>query len=128
MTLWTRGHMRSQHNLKLLNCPYHNACGHQTCQGGFIPLGTPTHKLMIFWSHGLERSRDKLNTFYSICRRPMSTKQGKAMACHERLQPWKSHDLTLVTWQTDEIISQFSQNLAGFRMLTPKLTPISCSF
>ena len=38
-----------------------------------------------------------LGVIIFICNRPMATKLGKVVTYRERLQPFKSHDLTLVT-------------------------------
>ena len=44
------------------------------------------------------RSRDKVDTLYSTCRRPMDTKLGKVLTCREKLPPLKPQDL-LIMWQ-----------------------------
>ena len=72
---------------------------------------------LTFWSRGLVRSRDKLNSlilhYHSIT---MTTKLGRMVAHLDGLLPIKSHDSLMtwscdITWQAKTIISPLRQSL-----------------
>ena len=74
---------------------------------------------LVMWSCGVKRL---IEYHILICRRPMAFKHGIKLGCEaismklgqlknypKKLQPLKLHDLTLVTWQIDKIISPLFQ-------------------
>ena len=72
--------MRSRAKLKSSNLPYDNAYCHQTCKDGDIPPGALNQKVMMLWSRGLVRSRNKLNTFMKHCDHRVSENVPSIMA------------------------------------------------
>ena len=98
--------MRSRDVLKLLNFHYHYVYGHQTCQCSDIAPGAPTHKVIwsfVIWFCDLVKSREKLNTFYLHLQKiygHQTNESGDLL-----WQPLKSHDLKLITWWIEKIMS-----------------------
>ena len=74
---------------------------------GLLPI--KSHNPINMWSHEVTWQIKCV----SIFSRSMTIKLGKMVIWHERLQDLKLHDLTLVMWQIDKIISPFSQDLYG---------------
>ena len=50
-TVCSRGLARSPDKLKALYLYYHYVYGHQSCQDGNLPRGTPTHKVTWLFEH-----------------------------------------------------------------------------
>ena len=71
-----------------------------------------SHSVILSFSHVVfVMSRDKLIHLICICKRPISTKLGKVVAYHTRLQSLKSRDIMLVTIKIAKTISPLSQDL-----------------
>lgn len=130
--------MRSSAQLRSSNLTHDNIYGHGTCEGGDMPLGAPTHKLIWSFNH-VAVWDDVTNWIHYISnsrRHKHETKQGGGFL-------WKYPTLKvkwpgaahLINWWN--YISTFTRIMAHkldrvltsggrFRTQTPKLSSTSC--
>ena len=96
---------------------YHNAYCHQSCHGGPLPSGAPTHNVTWFFNYAVVW--DHVTSFVChicTCTTPMDTKHGKVTTYCEGLPPIKLQNplnmwLREVTWQNKIIKSAIPQCL-----------------
>ena len=99
--------------------------GHQIWQGGNLPWGAHTHKVIWSFDHVVFWDQvTNLNYYISISRMPLTTKLSKMLDYIELLPPIESHKPSMmwsckITWQTRSIISPLPQclwppNLVGW--------------
>ena len=98
MIYQSRGLVRSHYKLNTLYLHFHKTNRHQILQGGDLPWGTFTHK--VIWSFKQMVMWDRVTRwkqYISNSTIPITTKFFRMVTYDEGLQPIKSHD-SLITW------------------------------
>ena len=101
----------SRDKLKHLYLHFHNTYGHQTWQGGNLPLEDPTY--LVRWSFDNVATWQIQETYICSSAIPMATKLGRVVACGGGTPTSKSRAL-LITWSRDKfkkLISALPQYL-----------------